>query len=122
VIALDKSDMDAIKNAPLLGFDTENSHLSFAAGALSDVDSNGVEAVVLGNARETTAFISDSTPPELLTFAFDINTHTMTLNFDEPVETVACSGVDLTSLAVRCAFDVGEMYTRGCHWSPRQLA
>jgi hypothetical protein len=31
-------------------------------------------------------------------------------------------GTALGGALVRCAFDVGEMYTRGCHWIPRMFA
>merc|ERR1719272_2377527 len=85
-ITLHKSDMDAIKNIPLLANKKGNTHISFGDNTFTDVDSNPLAGIASTDAKEAQEWFPDTTPPELDSFSLNMNDNTLTLNFNEPVD------------------------------------
>jgi hypothetical protein len=108
VVQLHKEDMDLIKNKPSLAVDEDSTHLSFAVGTFTDIDGNNVEAIALANAKQCVAngYTVDVTSPELTTFAFNMNSKTMTLNFDEPVDDAV---VGLSAITIQSSLTGGTV-------------
>jgi len=84
IITLDPADVNQIKLLRPLGFSAINSYLSIAAGTVTDDAKapNAVAATIVG----VTTFTPDTTSPTLSSFAFDLNTGALILNFNEVVD------------------------------------
>lgn len=104
-IALDKSDMDAIKNIPLLANNKAHTHISFSAGAFTDVDDNLLVGIAHTSAKEAGNWVVDSTPPELFSFSLNMNSNTLTLNFNEPVDD---SIVDFSAISIQSKESIND--------------
>jgi hypothetical protein len=105
-IALHKSDMDAIKNIPSLANNADNTHISFADSVFSDVDGNPLVGIAAASAKEAGRWFADATPPELGSFSLNMNTNTLTLNFNEPVDD---SIVDYTAITIQSKANVNTV-------------
>ena len=108
-ITLTTADANAIKARHLLATAPETTFLALAPAAAQDMAGN--EAVALphaaalglaATAASGSAYTPDSTSPRLLAFDLDMEAHTMTLVFDEPVQGAR---VNATSLVLQAGSD-----------------
>jgi hypothetical protein len=104
-LIITKADMDEIKNVVELASSATTTYIEFPAGMFTDVASDGVSnnlvAVIdtAAKAVKVGGYQVDTTPPQLETFSFDINSHTVTMNFNEPIK----STNDLTAIDIQSA-------------------
>jgi alpha-tubulin suppressor-like RCC1 family protein len=86
VITLSTTDLNAIKFISSLGKSAANSYLRLTSSAIADPYGNTVTAIADGSARQVSSYTADTTAPVLNTWALNLNTHQITLNFSEVVK------------------------------------
>jgi len=82
-IALDQNDVNAIKLDTSLATSDNNTQIMLSTGAFQDMVGNPLQATT--TTVTPGGFTRDSIPPQLVAFALNMNTSTLTLNFNEPV-------------------------------------
>ena len=92
-----------IKRNTELATDETNTCLSISAGAVTDL--SNVQRPVLPNVLCASGFTNDSVQPTLIMFGVDVNASTLTIVFDEPINT---SSIVLTELTVQAAMIVAD--------------
>jgi hypothetical protein len=82
------TDTNAIKAISDLASEAGNSFVSFTSDFVTDMYNNPVTSIETHVARpvKTAGYVEDTTAPELINFAIDMNAGTMTLTFDETVD------------------------------------
>lgn len=85
-VTIDPLDMIALKTFPVLAKTSGATFLRLLSSAVSDVFGNGNSEILDGFALAPSLFISDTMPPQLLSFLVD-DDQKLTLFFDEPVDT-----------------------------------
>ena len=96
-ITLTPSNLNTIKQfSDDLGLEVNSTLLSVAAGSLFDTSANALNSTAFLPAETITV---DSVPPELLSFALDMNTGELTLNFSETVFAVDVAPSELGLLS-----------------------
>ena len=100
-IYLTLSDLSQIKCLNDVRVDANNTHLQATLGTVFDTTGNPVEETSVPAHNVT----GDITPPQLITFDMDINSGTLSLTFDEPVDpsTLVLSQISLQSTATDTA-------------------
>jgi len=83
VLQLAASDVINIKLTGAVALAKASTYMTYTSSFATDMASN---AIVPGSVVQVTNFIADSTPPNLVSFAVDLSTGTLTFNFDEPVK------------------------------------
>ena len=78
-------DMNKIKAATDLYTNDVSSYLSFAQSSIQDMQGNPLDAIVTTKALKTTVFVKDTTSPKLVEWDFNVDTKTITAEFDETV-------------------------------------
>ncbi|KAL5489594.1 hypothetical protein EMCRGX_G018704 [Ephydatia muelleri] len=79
-------DLNAIKQlTPTMATSVLNSYISISSGTIQDMSSNPVSPILSGNGLRATTFTPDTTPPQLLSFALDLNSGVVDLTFSETV-------------------------------------
>ncbi|XP_062519236.1 uncharacterized protein LOC134194325 [Corticium candelabrum] len=103
VVQLEKRDLNKIKLNENLATSLNNTCLSVDADYVNDLSSppQSSEAIVICASE----YGEDTVLPRLTTFALDINSGILTLNFDEPVRR---SSVDFTQLALQAMKSVNS--------------
>ena len=91
VLNLTKNDLDEVKRQSGLCSVINQCWLSFTEALLSDVAENVVVNVPSNKARYLQRFISDDTAPSLLGYVLNLENMTLTLTFDEPVDSSSVS-------------------------------
>ena len=86
-ITLTVDDLNEIKRRPLLAIDNSTAFLYFSSSAAQDTSTNPLIPVEQDSAIPVSAYIPDSTKPELQSFDLDLNTGQLTLKFTETVNT-----------------------------------
>jgi len=99
-IVLLETDLNSIKALAALAVGTTTTFVSMNVGGAKDVSGNNVTAVGSENVLAATSFTQDTTPPELLSFTFSLDTGAMVLSFSE---TVNGSSFDPTELQLQSA-------------------
>ena len=84
-IVLAKAVQDAIRLEPRLATSNGNTFLSVTNLAARDMFGNRVVPIVSSAALQSGAYTADTTAPALVSFAVSVNSATLTLNFNEPV-------------------------------------
>eukprot|EP00035_Acanthoeca_spectabilis_P000754 m.75387 g.75387 ORF g.75387 m.75387 type:complete len:2088 (-) comp10412_c0_seq1:163-6426(-) len=99
VVRLDSSDVDVLKLNNISSADVP-SRLSLitAADGIRDMAGNAVVASEILLADVGGVRTNDATGPRLLSFAVDMNTTTLTLNFDEPVRVATLTAASIVTL------------------------
>jgi len=92
--------LNSIKALAALAVGTTTTFVSMNVGGAKDVSGNNVTAVGSENGLAATSFTQDTTPPELLSFTFSLDTGAMVLSFSE---TVNGSSFDPTELQLQSA-------------------
>jgi len=83
IVYLDSNDANSIKALTSLGTDLDNTYLSFSEGTVKDMSGNAIDPPSIApKAREVT---EDATPPALHGGTLNMNSGTLTLTFDETV-------------------------------------
>lgn len=100
IITLTAIDTDKVKSKGDLATSKESSHVIVSAAAVKDTTGNAVEALSPENAVDVEIFEADATPPELVSFEFDLNAETITLTFSE---TIPEANVQPTAITVQNA-------------------
>ncbi|KAL5489590.1 hypothetical protein EMCRGX_G018700 [Ephydatia muelleri] len=95
-LTLVKVDLDTLKLLVQVGTSVSNTYLRIMMGAVQDMAnvSNGIATTVL----QASAFIPDTTPPNLVSYTVDFNANLMVLNFDEPVNSSSLNVAAITLL------------------------
>ena len=96
-IDLTEDDLNTIKANDNLGNSRSDSYLYFTMNMISDMNLNSVNAVPSSSAVQVSDFISDVTPPSLLSFSANFYIGVLSLTFDE---TVRVSTFDFTALTL----------------------
>jgi len=91
-------DLNEIKRLSELATSTSNTFLTFSEAAISDMNDNAVVARVDGDAIQASAFVEDTTSPNLVSFDLDLTSEVLTLTFDE---TVRASSLDVSEILVQ---------------------
>ena len=87
VIEIDNTDLNMLKTRDI-GRTNESVFLTLRNGSISDINGEPVIAVENGiNALPVQDYTPDSTPPMLVSFAIDLTAETLTLSFNESVDT-----------------------------------
>jgi alpha-tubulin suppressor-like RCC1 family protein len=95
-ITLSTTDLNAIKFISGLGKSAANSYLRLTSSAISDPYANTVTAIADGSARQVASYTADTTAPALNSWALNLNTHQLTLNFSEVVKASSFTASGLT--------------------------
>jgi len=88
---LTTTDMNAIKVLPSFYSGSTNAYIRFSTGAVKDVvegdflGPNDLIGIADGSAVQASAYRDDITDVEVVDFTLDMNTATLTINFNEPV-------------------------------------
>ncbi len=85
VVNLSTIDANAIKVDTGLGTAQANSFLAIAASTIDDMNNNDITAIANGAGVQANSHTPDTTSPNLSTWDLDMNDGTVTLNFDEAV-------------------------------------
>ena len=91
-----KDDIDAIKNHPVLCFRRNTCWLTLKTATVRDPATNYVTEIPETKARYSEKFIIDSQSPELIDFTVSMDNNTITLLFNEPVDTEELSVAAIT--------------------------
>ena len=95
---LNAEDVRQLKLQAGLAVSTATSFVSLAAGAFQDVNKNPSVAVLSTNATQAVTFIPDTTPPDLSSFALDMQDGRLSLTFNDVMNT---SSLDVTQLTLQ---------------------
>ena len=101
-IDLSKGDIDTIKNTVGFCDSKTDVFVSITDLAFADTNKRKIVAIPTTKALDATKYTKDGTPPKLTAFSFNLHTHVLTLNFDEPVDT---KDVNVTSLVFQSVKD-----------------
>ena len=82
---LDNTDLNFLKERPLIGNDSNDTFLSLTSLTISDMVGNSVIAISSETALQTADHIVDLSPPTVSSVSFDLNTGTLSLSFSESV-------------------------------------
>eukprot|EP00911_Craspedida_sp_UC1_P002296 UC1_evm1s1737 len=94
-VSLLLDDANAMKSK-LIGLTAGKTFLSMDQGAIVDMNSLVINPVSVSSAMAVDIFVVDNVSPRLVSFALDADANTITLNFDETVDTVTFSAIKLT--------------------------
>ena len=90
------SDLNAIKKLRDLATDRNNTFLSILYGAVKDMNGNKLTSVTSDMAERVSSFTDDTTPPELESYAIDMDSGQLLLTFSEIVEADSFNSSALT--------------------------
>ena len=96
---LSLGDLDRVKFLPL-GTNVNDTFITLSERAVNDTNNNRVQSIALSGALKATSVAPDETPPELLSFNFDISAFMLTLSFSE---TVQASSINVTGILFQAA-------------------
>jgi hypothetical protein len=85
VIHLAVADQNALKNDAALAVSSSSTFLAMASSAFSDMNGNGVGGIDTANAEAVTFFAPDRISPTLSSFALDMDSRDLVMNFVEPI-------------------------------------
>jgi len=91
-------DVDRIKASTQLATSVENTFLSLTASALQDVNGSPVVSIPPSNALQVSAFVPDTTPPQLISFSLDLELGSLQLFFSEAVNSSTFNPTGITLL------------------------
>lgn len=91
-------DVDRIKASTQLATSVANTFLSLTASALQDVNGSPVVSIRPSNALQVSAFVPDTTPPELISFSLDLELGSLQLFFSEAVDSSTFNPTGITLL------------------------
>ena len=94
-----QGDTDRIKASTELATSADNTYLSLTANTIQDVGGNPVVPVSPSSALPVNTFTEDFTPPELVSFSFDLDIGSLQITFSEAVNisTLDATGITLQS-------------------------
>ena len=95
-IILSTTDLNAINSIRGLATQASNTFLTVDPSAVTDISSNPVVAIENGAALNITAFVPDSTPPQLNQFVLDLDRGVATLGFTEFVDPLSFDAAFIT--------------------------
>ena len=104
VLTLD--DLNSLKALTDLYTTVDNSYLSIAAYALSDMSGNSIITVPQSAAKQATSLNNDTISPRLILFNVDLDSRQLTLSFSE---TVNVSSLDVSGITLSTS--AGSSYT-----------
>lgn len=91
-------DVDRIKASTQLATSVANTFLSLTASALQDVNGSPVVSIPPSNALQVSAFVPDTTPPQLISFTLDLELGSLQLFFSEAVDSSTFNPTGITLL------------------------
>ena len=103
---LDKSDLEAIKRNDKLMTETKSSYLSALGTVIRDMNGNLLKPIPSSTGLLASAFKHDSTPPSVISFAFDLNDGALNISLSEPM----ANTIDVTQITL-CSSNDLETYT-----------
>ena len=80
-IALSTSNLNQLKSISTLATFENNTYVNIAQDTILDLADNGLDAAI----RQVDVFIPDDTPPEIVSFSFDLNVGPLNLTFSETI-------------------------------------
>ena len=99
-ITLSTADSNSIKAIENMAKAQSNSYIRFDASAVTDMASNVISAIANGSAVQASAYTADTTAPTLSSWALDMNTGVITLDY---VETMDASTIITTNFTIQDA-------------------
>lgn len=96
-LSLLKADRDTITATNGLFTSGNTSFVSFSADAVEDMSGNSVVEILPSGALQVAVYVPDTSPPQLIDVALDMNATVLTLIFDE---TVRVASLDTTTVAL----------------------
>ena len=116
-IHLSADDLNAIKEDTALARNASTSFISFTTLAITDMNGNPVIPVPWTSAVPVVHYISDSTPPQLISFCLNLTSELLSLTFDETVMVDSLIASEIVMQAVSdlssCSADLCYQLTRG---------
>ena len=106
-------DLVAIKQRVFLATAVNNTFLAVTNQTIRDMNSNQLVALNQTFAKQVSSYTKDVTPPRLVSFDLDMDTATLTLSFDEAVNSLTLSVTDITLQDGRTAVDAAYTLTGG---------
>ena len=108
------TDLNAIKYRTELATSMNNTFLSITNSTVVDLSDNPVTAIPTQSAEPVSNYTADTTGPSLVNFTLDMNTTTLTLVFDEVVDS---SSLNVSEIRIQHDNLSSSLY----HSSPKQL-
>ena len=116
-IRLSPDDLNAIKEDTALARNASTSFISVTTLTITDMNDNPVIPVVWTSAVRVVHYISDSTPPQLVSFCLNLTSDLLSLTFDETVMVDSLTVREIVMQAVSdlsvCGADVCYQLTSG---------
>jgi len=106
-ITLTDKDCNKLKQSAALGVSRGTTWLAFGKAAASDMSANPIDELPNGKAMKASFFVQDATKPKAKSFALNMNTATMAIEFDE---TIDASSFDPTSVRIQNSSVSGPKY------------
>lgn len=97
ILQLEDQDADSLKSFSDIGTSVANTFLSLTSSTVQDSAGNPTVPFHPTNALQVDIFIPDTIPPQLISFALNLDQRTLSLTFDETVDsqTFSVTGVQL---------------------------
>jgi hypothetical protein len=97
-VTLGRRDLNELKRLLDTATGTDNTHLTFDAPFIADMNGNSVELWQEHAAQAAISYTPDTTPPTLMTFDIDLDQGLLYLNFDETVPMASFTGAEAITL------------------------
>ena len=97
ILQLDDQDADILKSFSDIGTSVANTYLSLTSNTVQDAAGNLIVPVTPTNALQIATFTADIIPPQLISFALNLDQRILSLTFDETVasQTFSVTGIQL---------------------------
>ena len=95
-IELDVEDVNNLKRFTDLATSVFDTFIAIEAFTIDDMNNNSVTAINVTEAQQANDFTDDDTPPQLVSFDFDLDSNILWLTFDETVNATSISVMEIT--------------------------
>ena len=92
----DNRDLNNLKLNFRIALNSESTYITFTSSFICDMNNNAIIAVPNGNGRRVSVFTPDSTPPQLVSFSFDLSLGNFTLTFSEIMHSTSLNPSGIT--------------------------
>ena len=113
VLDLGGDDANSIKASTQLATSIANTFLSLTASAVQDLAGNPVVSISPSNALQVSAFVPDTTPPQLISFSLDLELGSLQLFFSEAVDHSTLNPTGFTLLNSNASATISVFLTGG---------
>ena len=86
LVNLSPASLDAVKDLTILGTENANTWVKLGGAAVLDLSGNANAEIESDQYVASSAFVADSTSPELVKFSMDMDSGTLTLEFTETID------------------------------------